>query len=268
VALLSDFGTRDHYVGALKGAVLTACPEATVVDVVHDLPPFDIEAASFALGAAASAFPPGTVFLAVVDPGVGSARRALAAAAGGQCFVAPDNGLLTDVLTAHPSARLHEITNAGLFRYEVSSTFHGRDVFAPVAGRLAGGMPLEEVGSACEGPILLSWPVVTRNSETEWAGEVVHVDHFGNLTTNFDRGPLSEILAKAFADPSLVLVTVEGAVLPLVGTYSEIYPGEPCALVGSSHRLEIAVNRGSAARQLGALRGARVHVRVLAGDQG
>lgn len=265
MALLSDFGTRDHYVGALKGAVLTACPDATVVDVVHDLPPYDIEAASFALGAATPAFPPGTVFVAVVDPGVGSARRGLAVAAGGQRFVAPDNGLLTDVLDAHPSARIHEITNAGLFRFEVSSTFHGRDVFAPVAGRLAAGMPLEEVGAPCDSAIRLAWPKVVRISPTEWTGEVLHVDHFGNLTTNFDRGPLAEILAKALADPSLVLVTVEGAVLPLVGTYSEIYPGEPCALVGSSRRLEIAVNRGSAKRQLGAVRGAKVHVRVLPG---
>jgi S-adenosyl-L-methionine hydrolase (adenosine-forming) len=268
VALLSDFGTRDHYVGAMKGAVLSACPEATLVDVVHDLPPHDIDAASFALGAAAPAFPPGTVFLAVVDPGVGSARRALAVAAGGQRFVAPDNGLLTHVLDAHPSARIHEITNAGLFRYEVSSTFHGRDVFAPVAGRLAGGMPLEEVGAPCDGAIRLTWPAVVRGSETEWTGEVVHVDHFGNLTTNFDREPLAAILAAAFADPSLVLVTVEGVVLPLVGTYSEIYPGEACALVGSSRRLEIAVNRGNAARQLGALRGGKVHVRVLPGEPG
>jgi S-adenosyl-L-methionine hydrolase (adenosine-forming) len=268
VALLSDFGTRDHYVGALKGAVLTACPEATLVDVVHDLPPHDIDAASFALGAAAPAFPPGTVLLAVVDPGVGSSRRALAVAAGGQRFVAPDNGLLTDVLDAHPSARIHEITNAGLFRHEVSSTFHGRDVFAPVAGRLAAGMPLEEVGEACEGVVRLAWPRVTRSSEWEWTGEVLHTDYFGNLTTNFDRQPLGEILAAAEGDASRVLVTVEGAVMPLVGTYSEIHPGEPCALLGSSRRLEIAVNRGSAARQLGAPRSAKVHVRVLPGEPG
>jgi S-adenosyl-L-methionine hydrolase (adenosine-forming) len=265
VALLSDFGTRDHYVGAMKGAVLTVCPDATLVDVVHDLPRHDIDAASFALGAAAPAFPPGTVFLAVVDPGVGSSRRALAVAAGGQRFVAPDNGLLSDVLTGHPNARLHEITNAGLFRHDVSPTFHGRDVFAPVAGRLAAGLALEEVGAPCENPIRLDWPRVVRRSEMEWTGEVLHADHFGNLTTNFERGSLAEVLAAAQGDPSLVLVAVEGAIFPLVGTYSEIHPGEPCALLGSSRRLEIAVNQGDAARQLGARRGAKVHVRVLPG---
>jgi hypothetical protein len=265
VALLSDFGARDHYVGAMKGAVLTACPDATLVDVVHDLPAHDVEAGSFALGAAAPAFPPGTVFLAVVDPGVGSARRALAVAAGGQRFVAPDNGLLTDVLDAHPSARVHEITNAGLFRHEVSATFHGRDIFAPVAGRLAAGMPLEETGAPCADAIRLLWPPVVCGAELEWSGEVLLADRFGNLTTNFGRGPLTEILSAAEGDESRVLVSVEGSIMPMVHSYSEIYPGEPCALVGSSRRLEIAVNRGSAERLLGAARGSKVGVRVLPG---
>src|SRR5712691_8232674 len=120
VALLSDFGTQDHYVGAMKGAVLSVCPEAQLVDVVHDLPPHDVAAGCFALAASVEAFPTGTVFLAVVDPGVGTARRALAAEAEGRRFVAPDNGLLTLVLADHPEARVHAITNAGLFRFRVS----------------------------------------------------------------------------------------------------------------------------------------------------
>src|SRR5436190_1951844 len=153
VALLSDFGLRDHYVGAMKGAVLSVCPEAQLVDVVHDLDPHDVEMARFALAAAAPAFPPGTVFLAVVDPGVGTSRRGLAVATADHLFVAPDNGLLSLVLADHPEARVHAITNAGLFRFQVSPTFHGRDVFGPVAGHLARGMALEEVGPAVSDPV-------------------------------------------------------------------------------------------------------------------
>jgi S-adenosyl-L-methionine hydrolase (adenosine-forming) len=263
VALLTDFGTRDHYVGALKGAVLTVCPDANVVDVVHDIPAYDVGAGSYALAAAAPAFPARTVFLAVVDPEVGSSRRALAAAVGGQLFVGPDNGLLTDVLAANAAPRIHAITNAGLFRYEVSRTFHGRDIFAPVAGHLARGLPLEDVGPPAGPPVLLRWPQVVRQTVDEWWGEVLFADHFGNLITNFDQDPLAEILAAADEDASRVLVTVEGAILPLVGSYSEIHAGDPCALEGSSHRLEIAVNRGNAARTLGAAKGAPVRVRVL-----
>src|SRR4051812_47178423 len=130
VALLSDFGTQDHYVGAMKGAVLSVCADAQLVDVVHDLAPHDVAAASFVLASAVDAFPTGTVFLAVVDPGVGTHRRALAVEKEGRRFVAPDNGLLTHVLAGAggEGTRVHAITNAGLFRYEVSSTFHGRDI--------------------------------------------------------------------------------------------------------------------------------------------
>jgi S-adenosylmethionine hydrolase len=177
--------------------------------------------------------------------------------------VGPDNGLLTDVLAANAEARIHAITNAGLFRYDVSRTFHGRDIFAPVAGHLARGLPLEDVGPPAGPPVLLRWPQVVRQTVDEWWGEVLFADHFGNLITNFDQDPLAEILAAADEDASRVLVTVEGAILPLVGSYSEIHAGDPCALEGSSHRLEIAVNRGNAARTLGAAKGAPVRVRVL-----
>lgn len=265
VALVSDFGTQDHYVGAMKGAVLSVCPEAQLVDVVHDLPPHDVDAGSFAVAAAAEAFPPGTVFLAVVDPGVGTARRALAVQTEAHRFVAPDNGLLTLVLADHASARVHAITNAGLFRFHVSNTFHGRDVFGPVAGHLARGMPIEEVGPPAEDPHRLALPDVRRRSETEWEAEVVHLDRFGNLTTNLSERGLSEILSHFGGDPNEVVVVVEGAVLPLVRTYGDVSEGEACALVGSSRRLEIAIHGGSAARLLGAARGASVRIRAALG---
>ena len=261
VALLTDFGTRDHYVGALKGAVLAAAPDATVVDIVHDLPPHDIRAGAFALEAAYRAFPGGTVFVAVVDPGVGGDRRELALAAGGYLFTGPDNGIFTLVIAAHPEAQVHEITNAALFRHEVSPTFHARDVFAPVAARLAAGMPLDEAGPLIPDPVVFAVPRPRRLDGGDWEGEVVHADRFGNLSSSITRADLDAMLATVGGDPTELVVVVEGAVLPIVRTYAEVAEGEPCALVGSSRRLEVGVNRGSAARVLGASIGAPVRVR-------
>jgi S-adenosyl-L-methionine hydrolase (adenosine-forming) len=261
VALLTDFGTRDHYVGALKGAVLSAAPEATVVDIVHDLAPHDVRAGAFALEAAYRAFPAGTAFVAVVDPGVGSERRELALAAGGYFFVGPDNGLFTLILAAHPDARVHAITNAGLFRHEVSPTFHARDVFGPVAARLAGGMPLQEAGAPIPDPVVFAVPRPRRLAGGEWEGEVVYADRFGNLSSSIAQPDLDAMLATVDGDSTQLVVLVEGAVLPLVRTYADVAEGEACALVGSARRVEIAVNRGSAARVLGAAPGAPVRVR-------
>jgi S-adenosylmethionine hydrolase len=261
VALLTDFGSQDHYVGAMRGAVLAACREATLVDLTHDVPPHDVVAGAFSLAAARAAFPGGTTFLAVVDPGVGSARRALAMEAGGQRFVGPDNGIFTIVLAEQPSARVHEITNAGLFRSQVSATFHARDVFGPVAGRLAGGMDLAEVGPPLSDPVRLDFERSRQKGPGEWEANVLHVDRFGNLITTFTQEELEGILAAVSGDPTELVVVVEGTVLPLVRTYSDVCEGEGCAVLGSSGRLEVSVNRGSAARQLGAARGAPVRVR-------
>jgi S-adenosylmethionine hydrolase len=263
VALLTDFGGQDHYVGAVKGAILAACREAALVDIAHDLPAHDVAAGAFALAAGYRAFPPGTVFLAVVDPGVGSERRALAAEAASYRFVAPDNGILTHVLADHPGARLHAITNAGLFRYAVSATFHARDVFGPVAGHLAAGLALETVGPEARDPVRLPVPELRSLGPGEWQAAVLHVDRFGNLTTSLTGTELAAILASVGGDPTELVVIVEGAVLPLVRSYAEVPEGEAVALLGSSDRLEVAVAAGSAARQLGAGRGAPVRVRAV-----
>jgi S-adenosylmethionine hydrolase len=250
-------------VGAVKGAVLAACREAAVVDLTHELPPHDVMAAAFSLAAARPAFPAETTFLAVVDPGVGSARRALALEANGQRFVGPDNGIFTFVLAEQPSARVHEITNQGLFRAQVSATFHARDIFGPVAGRLAAGMDLAEVGPALADPVRLPLERPRAVGAAEWEGAVLHVDRFGNLITDFTQADLDAALATVSGDPTDLVVVVEGMVLPLVRTYSDVCDGEACALAGSSGRLEVSVNRGSAARQLGAARGAPVRVRKV-----
>jgi hypothetical protein len=261
IALLTDFGSRDHYAGAVKGAVLAVCPEATVVDITHELPRHDVAAGAFSLAAAHRAFPQGTVFVAVVDPGVGSARRALAIEAGGYRFVGPDNGIFTLILAEHPGARVREIRNARLVRPEVSNTFHARDVFAPVAAHLARGAALSEVGPAVRDPVALAQASVRRVGKSEWEAAVVDVDGFGNLTTNLSGTELAAILETLDGDPTRLVVVVEGVVLPLVRTYADVAEGEPCALIGSSGRLEIAVHRDSAARLLGAPKGAPVRLK-------
>jgi S-adenosylmethionine hydrolase len=261
VALLTDFGHQDHYVGAVKGAVLAACPAAVLLDVGHEVPPHDVLSAAFSLAACYRAFPAGTVFMAVVDPEVGSGRRPLALEAGGYLFVGPDNGIFTLVLAEAPGARVHELTNQDLWGAGRSRTFHARDVFGPVAGRLAGGTPLERVGPRVRDPVRLPIPEVRRVSADEWIASVLHVDRFGNLTTTLTEAQLQEVLAGADGDPNGFVVAVEGVVMPLARAYADVAEGEPCALVGSSGRLEIAVHKGNASRLLGAGRGAPVAVR-------
>jgi hypothetical protein len=254
IALLTDFGSRDAYAGTMKGTILSTCPDAILVDVTHEVPPHDVAAGALALDAAYRHFPPGTVFVAVVDPGVGSERRPLALGAGRWLFVGPDNGLFTHVLLAHPSARAHLLANPLLFREPVSPVFHGRDLFGPAAGRLARGLPLAEVGPPVADPVVLPQPPKSRHGDA-WEGAVVHVDRFGNLTTNLTEADLVSLAGPALA---LLEIRLAGRVLPLVRRYSEVPPGEPCALVGSSGRLEVAVNRGRADERLLAGIGAAV----------
>jgi S-adenosylmethionine hydrolase len=263
VALLSDFGYSDHYVGATKGSILTYCPEAEIVDLMHDIPAHDVEEGAWCLAASFRGFPPGTVFMAIVDPGVGGSRRALAIECGGHFFVGPDNGIFTYVLVENYDIRVHEITNRDLMRPQVSATFHARDVFAPVAARLASGLALEQVGPAVTNPVLFKIQGMRKHGPGEWEATVVHIDRFGNLTTSLYERDLQGILAEAGHDPTEMVVVVEETVIPLVRAYSDVAEGEACALVGSTGRLEVAVNRGSAARTLGATRGAPVRVRLL-----
>jgi S-adenosyl-L-methionine hydrolase (adenosine-forming) len=257
IALLTDFGLRDAYAGAMKGAILSACPEATLVDVLHEVPAHDVAAGALALDSAYRQFPEGTVFVAVVDPGVGSTRRPVALGAGRWRFVGPDNGLFTFVLEAHPSARIHLLANPLLFREPLSPVFHGRDLFGPAAGRIARGLPLEEVGPVVTDPVRLASSPKLR-SAAGWEGAVLHVDRFGNLTTNLLEADLADLGARGLEG---LEVTLGAMALPLVRSYSDVAPGAPCALIGSSGRLEIAVHRGRADSLPGAGRGALVRVR-------
>ncbi|MET0552095.1 MAG: SAM-dependent chlorinase/fluorinase [Vicinamibacteria bacterium] len=264
VALLTDFGSQDHYVGSLKGAILSVCRDATLVDLAHELPVHDVAAGAFALAASWRDFPEGTIFLAVVDPGVGTARRALALQAEGRLFVGPDNGILSLVMEdAEGDAAVREITNAGMMRPEISATFHARDVFGPVAGHLATGVPMAEVGPLVGDPVRLAAPSVQPGSPAEWSAVVLHVDRFGNLITSLTRRELGAILSTVENDRNGVVVALGDQVLPLAVTYADVAEGEACALLGSSGRLEIAVNQGSAAQSLGAGAGSPVRLRAV-----
>src|SRR2546428_3426436 len=186
-------------------------------------------AAAFSLAAARSAFPAGTTFLAVVDPGVGSARRALALEAAGQRFVGPDNGIFTFVLAEQPSARVHEITNEGLFRARVSATFHARDIFGPVAGRLAAGMELDEVGPPLSDPVRLALERPRQVGPGEWQAAVLHVDRFGNLITNFTEEDLAGCPGPVERHPTALVLAAGGVGPPPWPAYSGTCEGEACA---------------------------------------
>jgi len=256
VTLLTDFGTADGYAGIMKGIILQRAPEATVIDLSHEIPPQDVRAAALVLRSAAPYFPPHTVHVAVVDPGVGSARRALCVVTESAIFVGPDNGVLT--LAAPPSLRraVYALEDERWFLKPVSRTFHGRDIFAPVAGELAAGLNPSALGPPLQHIEELAWPQAQRHGQ-EIRGEVIYVDRFGNLITN--------VPAEALADFSLdrVWVSVGGRMIRRIApTYSSVCRGDLVALIGSWGLLEVAVREGSAARELGLGTGAPVKVTI------
>ena len=260
VTLLTDFGTADYFVGAMKGAVLAVNPRAQVVDLTHEIPAHDIEAGAFTLLAACETFPPGTVHVGVVDPGVGSSRRPVVVDAGGRFYVGPDNGLFGHVYEREPAARVFHVTNRDLFRPSVSTTFHGRDVFAPVAGALSKGVVPDELGAQITDFVRLARPAPRRDADGTLRATVIHVDRFGNCVTDITPAHLApETIAR-------------GARLRAgrhhVDTFRTFYaeaqdaPGgrEPFAIWGSAGFLEISVFQDSAARLLGLGRGDSVEV--------
>jgi S-adenosylmethionine hydrolase len=245
VTLLTDFGTADGYVGEVRGVLMSGAGDAVLVDITHDIPPGDVTAASYVLGRAWRAFPRGTVHLAVVDPGVGTARRALAAQVAGHGFVAPDNGLLSGVLGA-ADGRIVSLPIPAT----ASHTFHGRDLFAPAAARLVRGTSLADLGTPVSDPVRLAPPPL-RTEGQELVGQVIHVDRFGTLITNL----------AGEAVPAGAVVTVAGRAVALRGTFGDVPPGTPVAFVGSARTVEIAVRDGRANVLLGVARGEEVRVK-------
>lgn len=255
ITLLTDFGTADAYVAAMKGVILSLAPQATVVDTSHDILPQDIRAGAWVLGQFWNSYPEGTIHVAVVDPGVGTARDALLIEADGHWFLAPDNGLLAWVLKQAKQVRLRKL-RAGVHRPgEVSATFHGRDVFAHAAGLLASGRAIpKELSDETDSIIMPSWTVVQMEPD-RIVGEVVHIDRFGNLITNIQRKQIEETGWKSF-----LIQAGTSAGIRLYKTYGDAQEGESIALFGSSGTLELAVAGGSAEKETRLTHGARIVV--------
>jgi S-adenosyl-L-methionine hydrolase (adenosine-forming) len=255
VTLITDFGAKGEYVGAMKGAILKVNPRCQIVDITHQIGPQNILEASWVLKNSFPFFPRGTVHLVVVDPGVGSRRRPVALKKGGHFLVGPDNGIFTLALEEGEKNEGYEISREELFLSPLSSTFHGRDVFAPVAGRLSAGYPLRMVGPAVKDFVRIHWPR-PQLQEGKLRGQILWGDSFGNQITNISREDYAERLT---GGP--ILIRGRGwRIRRISRTYSQGKSGQPMALFGSSGLLEIAVNQGNAERQLGCRSGDTVTI--------
>ena len=257
ITFTSDFGHEDWFVGVVHGVVHEICPPARIVDLTHGVPPGQVERASFVLEAACPDFPADTVHLAVVDPGVGTARRALTVRARGQLFVGPDNGILEWPLS-DPAAEVRTLTEERWFRHPVSRTFHGRDVFAPVAAHLACGVPLASFGPLLADPVRTPRPAV-RLRDGELAGCVMFVDRFGNALTNLTAASLAAAF-EGVPEEALVVRIGSRSIPGLARSYGDAPIGTLVAIIGSSGRLEIAQVGGDAATRFGFGSGDRVVV--------
>jgi S-adenosylmethionine hydrolase len=252
VTFTTDFGFSDGYVGAMKGVVLSMAPEARLVDITHGIAPQDVAGGAIALAQAASLFPRGTIHIAVVDPGVGGARADVVVDSAGSFFIGPDNGVLT--LAAPTPRQVFRIDAAAFRREPVSPTFHGRDVFAPTAGRLAAGLPIASAGPRLDALVELDQPLVRRVGDRV-EGAVTHVDAFGNLLTSVGADLVP-------ADAQVEVNGRAGTFRPTLGkTFADVAPGSLVAYIGSSGRLEIGLRDGSAAEMTGAARGGAVRLR-------
>jgi len=257
ITLTTDFGTRDHYVAAMKGVLASLCPQARVIDVTHELPPFGILAGAYSIHQAAPFFPAGTIHIVVVDPGVGTSRRALLVDTGHHFFLAPDNGVLSFILRHNPDAHVWELTNRRLWLDAVSPTFHGRDVFAPVAAALAASkVKPKDTGWRCGDPVILDSLEPAEIKRGVWRGTVLSVDRFGNVITNFASEDSDATLERGFR-----LEIGRHRVTAFHQTFGEAPSGEMFSYRGSSGYLEIAMNQRSAAERLGITPGAALTLR-------
>ena len=260
VTLTTDYGTSDHLVGALKGVILSINPETTIVDITHHVLAHDILDGALVIGQAFKYFPPRTIHIVVVDPGVGTERRPVLAAADQHYFVAPDNGVLSVVYAQAEALSVWNILSEHYFRHPVSNTFHGRDIFAPVAAWLTKSWQPASFGEHITDFARFNVPKPKVEGNTI-KGIVLRVDQFGNLLTNLTA---LDVPALASADAKLTIRAGNGVAQRVVPTFGAGSSGEPVGVIGSSGYLEIAVNRGNAARVLGVGRGAEVTVELNA----
>ncbi len=257
VTLLTDFGTKDHYVASMKGTILNINPQCTLIDITHHITPHDIKEGAFLLGNAYSSFPKGTIHLSVVDPGVGGSRKPILLVTTNYFFIGPDNGLFTFALKREKVKKAVALTNPKYFLSQMSATFHGRDLFAPVAAYLSLGIKPEAFG-----PKLDSWVELdfekSKIREGRLIGEILHIDAFGNLISNIDEKQLFDFVK----DHSFVIkigkITIQG----LKKGYWEGKRNEPIALIGSGGFLEISVKEGNAQKGLKAKKGGQVAIEI------
>ena len=262
IALLTDFGLTDNYVGIMKGVILAINPEARLVDLTHEIEVQNVFQAALVLKSAYRYFAKGTIFLCVVDPGVGSLRQAIIVQAGEHFFVGPDNGIFSFVVAEQKTIRIWTITNVRYFLNPVSRTFHGRDIFAPVAAHLSKGTTPGRFGPRQTGLVRLAWPRPKISKDgREILGQIVDIDRFGNLITNIEN-------EKVLAWSGKMVVIIKGRKIGRIAmSYTEGKNGELLALPGSKDLLEISVNRGSAQKALHGQRGDLVRISSFAREK-
>jgi len=258
VTLTTDFGSKDPFVGIMKGVILNINPIANIVDMTHNIKPQNIAEAAFALEMGSLYFPHKTVHVVVIDPGVGSARRPLLVAADYHYFIGPDNGVFSNIYSISENFTVIHITAEHYFLPRRSSTFHGRDIFAPAAAWLSKGIRIERFGEAVTDYVRLPLPAPVFVQETMIGGEVIYIDRFGNLTTNIHARKIDE-LTDAKTDGRLNVI-VKGQEAPLKNFYSEAEDNRLCSLINSFSYLELFVNKGSAASDFGLKIGDKVEV--------
>lgn len=256
ITLTTDFGIKDHYVGVLKAVLLSIAPDVRLVDISHQIPPQDIMAGAWVVRNSAMLFPPKSVHLVVVDPGVGTQRKPIAIKIEDRYFVGPDNGIFSLIADQYEYEGV-ELTNPEFWRLNPSSTFHGRDIFAPVAAHLANGVAFSKLGKPIEKLQTYRWavPISDKDGVQGW---IVHIDHFGNLISNIPESMIRE----AGADAKLKIYVGNTIFDTIVNTFGDVPDGEPAAYIGSSGVLEIAINKGDAREMLGVEKGAQISIVV------
>lgn len=257
ITLTTDFGDSDHFVGVMKGVILSIAPRCTIVDITHQVSPYEIVEGAFTISEAWRYFPKKTIHVAVVDPGVGTARRPILVEAAGHCFLGPDNGVLS-MIYGREKCKVRHIHNQRFWLPERSNTFHGRDIFAPVAAHLAKGVKPAQIGPVIGDYLRVDLAKLERTAKHCWTGAVLKVDRFGNLITSFHVRDLPEIASR----PVAVLAGVR-SIERRVGNFAQGEFGEPVLIVGSSGYLEVAVNQGSAAKLLGCGAGAPMELTIF-----
>jgi len=258
ITITTDFGTNDHFVGAMKGVIVDIVPEAQIVDISHAVQPFDVLDGALTIAQAYSYFPNGTIHLVVVDPGVGTARRPILASSDGHHFVAPDNGVLSMVYAREERIHVRHITSEHYFRQPVSNTFHGRDIFAPVAAYLAKQVDSHKFGDEIEDYVKFAAPRPKAAGENRIRGVVLKVDRFGNLVTNVTAADVPALFAAKSGPFKIVVGSRE--ITDIRAAYGEGGPGEVFGILGSMGYLEIVANRAAAAQLTGAVKGSEIMI--------